>query len=289
MKYSNIDALHESSARALPVGRERASELEPVLVRDLPGGDRDEARQPRLGGQRVVVRRVEPSVGDAEADREEPPLRGRTGTRTPSPRRGRRRAPPRRVARSISSSARRVTARSTRGADARRRVPRARQRLRHPVHEPVRLIVAPGPELRRRTLDRAPTARSAGDPRAAGRGRPRRDRATGRPPRRASPRRAASPRPRARATARRSPRCDRRAFEQQRARRQRAPAAPPAWRADVGELRRETRPAADAVRRSRPSRLSSHSAWRRRCRRARGVDDRPDRAISGSPCFSVSR
>ena len=74
MKYSNIDALQDSSARAVPGGRERASELEPVLVRDLPDRDRDEARQPRLRGQRVVVRRVEPSVGDAEADREEPPL-----------------------------------------------------------------------------------------------------------------------------------------------------------------------------------------------------------------------
>ena len=55
--------------------RQRASELEPVLVRDLARGDRHEARQSRLRRQHVVVRAVEPTVGDAVADREELPVR----------------------------------------------------------------------------------------------------------------------------------------------------------------------------------------------------------------------
>ena len=36
IKYSNIDALHESSARAAAGRGQRAAELEPVLVRDCP-------------------------------------------------------------------------------------------------------------------------------------------------------------------------------------------------------------------------------------------------------------
>ena len=74
IRYSNIDALHESSARELPARRQRSPELEPVLVRDLAGRDRQEARQPRFGGEGVVVRGVEPAVGDVEADREQLPL-----------------------------------------------------------------------------------------------------------------------------------------------------------------------------------------------------------------------
>ena len=63
------------AARALPPARrQRPPEPEPVLGRDLARGDRHEAGQPRLRGQQVVVRRVEPAVGDVEADREELPL-----------------------------------------------------------------------------------------------------------------------------------------------------------------------------------------------------------------------
>ena len=45
-----------------------------MLVRHGPGGDGHEARQPRLGRERVVVRVVEPAVGDAEANREQLPF-----------------------------------------------------------------------------------------------------------------------------------------------------------------------------------------------------------------------
>ncbi len=55
--------------------RQRAREPEPVLLRHLVAGDGDEAGQPGLRGEKVVVRRVEPSgpvrVGEAEPDREE--------------------------------------------------------------------------------------------------------------------------------------------------------------------------------------------------------------------------
>ena len=37
IKYSNIDALHDSSARDAPGRRQRPSELEPVFVRNPAG------------------------------------------------------------------------------------------------------------------------------------------------------------------------------------------------------------------------------------------------------------
>src|SRR6185503_14253956 len=62
--------------RARPAGRrQRSTELEPVLGRDAAGGDRHEAGEARLGGERVVVRRVEPPFGDVEADGKQLPFR----------------------------------------------------------------------------------------------------------------------------------------------------------------------------------------------------------------------
>ena len=71
--------------------RQRPPELEPVLLRHLARGDGDEAGQPRLGRQHVVVGAVEATVGDAVADREQLPIGDRTGSRTPPPREDRRR------------------------------------------------------------------------------------------------------------------------------------------------------------------------------------------------------
>ena len=59
--------------------RERAAEVEPVLLRHLALRDREEAGDARLGGEQVVARDVEPprplGVGEAVADREQPALR----------------------------------------------------------------------------------------------------------------------------------------------------------------------------------------------------------------------
>ena len=51
--------------------RERAAELEPVLLRDVALRDGDEAGQPRLGGEEVVVVSVAAVRGDIVADVEE--------------------------------------------------------------------------------------------------------------------------------------------------------------------------------------------------------------------------
>ena len=50
---------------------ELAAEAEPVVLRQLALGDRDEAREPCLGGEQIVEARVEPVIRDAEADREQ--------------------------------------------------------------------------------------------------------------------------------------------------------------------------------------------------------------------------
>ena len=42
---------------------ERPAELEPVLARHVAAGDGQEAGQARLGGEQVVVGRVEPAGG----------------------------------------------------------------------------------------------------------------------------------------------------------------------------------------------------------------------------------
>ena len=75
IRYSNIDPDHESSAEPRPTGRQGAPEVEPVLDGHVAPGDGDEARQSRLGGQQIVVARVERPVLRAIADREQ--IRGR--------------------------------------------------------------------------------------------------------------------------------------------------------------------------------------------------------------------
>ena len=71
MRYSNIDALHDTSARCGPDRRHEPAQLEPVLLRHMPHGDGDEAGEPRFRRQRVVIRRVAPPFGDVVADREQ--------------------------------------------------------------------------------------------------------------------------------------------------------------------------------------------------------------------------
>ena len=57
----------------------QSSEMEPVRLGHVALGDSEEAGKPRLGGQEVVVRRVEPAwtlgVGETIPDREQPALR----------------------------------------------------------------------------------------------------------------------------------------------------------------------------------------------------------------------
>ena len=54
--------------------RHQPAQLEPVLLRHVAHGDGDEARQSRLGCQRVVIGRIAPALGDVVANREELPL-----------------------------------------------------------------------------------------------------------------------------------------------------------------------------------------------------------------------
>ena len=80
-------------------------------------GDRDEARQPRLGGQQIVAVGVEIALGDAIADRRAAGAWDRKGSRTPSPRHsrapaGRGRAGAGRACRSHSRRARGVDERA---------------------------------------------------------------------------------------------------------------------------------------------------------------------------------
>ena len=51
--------------------RDGAAEVEPVARRDVALGDRDEAREPRLGGEKIVAARVERALGHPIADREQ--------------------------------------------------------------------------------------------------------------------------------------------------------------------------------------------------------------------------
>ena len=48
--------------------RHQPAQLEPMLLRDVPHGNRDEAGEPRLGCERVVVGRIAPALGDVVAD-----------------------------------------------------------------------------------------------------------------------------------------------------------------------------------------------------------------------------
>ena len=75
MRYSNIDALHETSARPFFIARERPAEAEPVLLADVALGDREEAREAALACEQVVVARVEPALVQVVADREELAMR----------------------------------------------------------------------------------------------------------------------------------------------------------------------------------------------------------------------
>ena len=52
-------------------GRDGSTQAKPVPGRDIALGDGHEAREPRFGGEQVVAARVESSLGDAIADRQE--------------------------------------------------------------------------------------------------------------------------------------------------------------------------------------------------------------------------
>ncbi len=57
--------------RAATDGRQRAAEPEPVVRGDIALGDRQEAGQAGLGGEEVVVARIQRAVADPKPDREE--------------------------------------------------------------------------------------------------------------------------------------------------------------------------------------------------------------------------
>ena len=63
--------------------RDRAAETEPVAGRNVALGDRDEAREPRLGGEKIVATRVEGAVGHPIADRQQLARRDRAESRSP--------------------------------------------------------------------------------------------------------------------------------------------------------------------------------------------------------------
>ena len=66
-----------------------ASHPEPVLGRNVALGDREEAREPRFGGEKVVAVRVALAVARQVADRQELALARRAGSGSPSTSRGR--------------------------------------------------------------------------------------------------------------------------------------------------------------------------------------------------------
>ena len=129
IRYSNIEPTTRP-ARSRADRRQRRGRGGTSARGHVALGDRDEARQARLGGEQVVVARVEPAVGDAVADREE--LAARVEEEARSPSRGQARAPTRR-----SSQAPRERAGRPRRAEASRRALR-RCRSRG-VHQPARL------------------------------------------------------------------------------------------------------------------------------------------------------
>ena len=75
--------------------------------RNVALGDRDEARQPRLGGEEIVATRVEGALGDEIADREQLAVvveqKAVTPFRAPSPARSSSRDE-RRAARAVAAS-----------------------------------------------------------------------------------------------------------------------------------------------------------------------------------------
>ena len=71
IRYSNIEPGPRDQRRATTDRRQRPAEPEPVVGRDVALGDRKEAGQPGLGGEQVVVARIQRAVADPEPDREQ--------------------------------------------------------------------------------------------------------------------------------------------------------------------------------------------------------------------------
>ena len=65
--------------------RDRPPQAKPVSGRHVVLGDREEARQSRLGGEQVVAARVERAVGGAVTDGQGACAPGRAGSRSPLP------------------------------------------------------------------------------------------------------------------------------------------------------------------------------------------------------------
>ena len=71
IRYSNIEPDQDTSAAPSPtgvIGRPRWNQCD---VGRATVGDRDEAREPRFGGEEIVCARIETAVRDAIADRED--------------------------------------------------------------------------------------------------------------------------------------------------------------------------------------------------------------------------
>ena len=71
IRYSNIDALHETSARCGPTGVISRPSLNQCSCDTWRMAMATKARETRFRGQRVVVGRVAPAFGDVVADREQ--------------------------------------------------------------------------------------------------------------------------------------------------------------------------------------------------------------------------
>ena len=84
IRYSNIDPDHEISAEPRSTGVRPRPEAKPVARRHVALGDRDEARQARLGGQQVVAVGIETCRRRRGSRSRAAAARGRTESRTPS-------------------------------------------------------------------------------------------------------------------------------------------------------------------------------------------------------------
>ena len=84
IRYSNIDPDQEISAAPCADRRHRAAEPEPVPRRHVALGDREEAREPRLGGEQVVATGVERCRRRRDSRSTAACARDRAGSRIPS-------------------------------------------------------------------------------------------------------------------------------------------------------------------------------------------------------------
>ena len=84
IRYSNIEPDHEISAEPRPTGVSARPSRNQCVGGDVALGDREEARQPGLRGEQVVVARVERAVARPGSRSRRACASGRTGSRSPS-------------------------------------------------------------------------------------------------------------------------------------------------------------------------------------------------------------